>query len=444
MKTTMTDTALERAAAPAARAESGGTPGAEAGPRVIRVALAGCGTVGGALVRLLEGRRAAIERAHGIRFELARVLVRDAGKARPAPFPPDVLTTDLDAFLAAPADLVVEAVGGLEPAGRIAASALLHGRTFVTANKALIAERGPALAAIARERGGRLCYEAAVAGGVPVIRTLRDALPETGVRRVRGILNGTTNYLLSNMALGVPFATALEDARALGYAEADPTRDLDGRDAADKVAILAWLAFGADPATLSVHRRGLLPEPDRIAADAAAFGGVAKLLGECALEEDGVVAAVEPVAVAPDSAAAHTLGPENFLEVETEHSGTIRLSGPGAGGGATASAVLSDMIRRPAREAPASPPPLAAEDGRAHAWILSVRSGGNGGSPERFLRYLREAGVAPAAVREDARGGIVRARTEPCPRARILGAERALERRGLHPVLTRCERRMAP
>lgn len=406
-------------------------------PRVIRVALAGCGTVGGELVRLLDARAGALERSRGVRFQLTRVLVRDAGKARPAPLRRDLLTTDTEAFIASDADLVVEAIGGLEPAGRIAAAALTQGRTFVTANKALIADRGARLAAIAREHGGRLFYEAAVAGGVPVIRMLRDALPETGIQSIRGILNGTTNYLLTRMAEGADFEEALAEARALGFAEADSRRDLDGRDAADKVRILAWLAFGTEPPTLPVHRRGLFPHPDRIAADAAAFGGVARLIGECVLEGEGVFATVEPVIVGRRSAAANTLGADNLVEVETLHNGTVRLSGPGAGGAPTASALLSDMVHHVVPEPPAPAPRRSIADGRAHVWVLSARSGAGGSDGDRLLDRLRKDGMEVRSVRRDAAAGLVRVRTEPCVRARILEVEEALEREGLDPVLTR-------
>lgn len=409
------------------------------GPRVIRVALAGCGTVGGQLVELLEARTAAIERSRGVRFQLTRVLVRDGGKCRPAPLRRELLTTDPDAFMETESDVVVEAIGGLDPAGRIAAAALRQGRTFVTANKALIADRGPSLAAIAREHGGRLYYEAAVAGGVPVIRTLRDALPETGIQSIRGILNGTTNYLLTRMAEGAAFAEALTESRTLGFAEADSSRDLDGRDAADKVRILAWLAFGTEPPTLPVHRRGLLPHPDRIAADAADFGGVARLMGECVLEGEGVLATVEPVIVSRRSAAANTVGADNMVEVETVHNGTIRLSGPGAGGAPTASALLSDMVHHVVREPRVPASRLPASDERAHVWVISARSGAGGGDGDRLVDLLREAGIEVPSVRSDAAAGVVRVRTESCVRARILDVEEALEREGLEPVLTRYE-----
>ncbi|MFL5540613.1 MAG: homoserine dehydrogenase, partial [Longimicrobiaceae bacterium] len=208
------------------------------GPRVVRVALAGCGVVGGELVRLLAHGADEIRARHGLRFELAAVLVKHPGLPRPGELPRGVLTTDVDAFLRADAEVWVEAIGGRDPALRIARAVLGAGRRLVTANKALLAEHGPALAALARRSGARLDFESAVAGGIPVIRALRDSLGMTGIESVRGVLNGTTNYVLSRLAEGWRYADALADAQAKGFAEASPARDLSGEDAADKLRIL--------------------------------------------------------------------------------------------------------------------------------------------------------------------------------------------------------------
>lgn len=419
---------------------------APAGIRLVRVALAGCGTVGNELVRLLRLRGDAIERAHGIRFELARVLVRDPARARPEPVASHLITSDLDAFLddAADADVVVEAIGGLEPAARIAGVALEHGRVFVTANKALVAEKGGQLQESARRGGGSLLYEAAVAGGVPVIRMLRGPLTQTEIRGVRGILNGTSNYLLTRMTAGQRFEAALSEARARGFAEADPSRDLDGRDAADKIRILAWLAFGVDPADVRVRRRGLLPRPDRLVADAAAVGGVVRLLAECtgrAGADDQVEATVEPVILPPDSHAARTEGADNLVAVDTAHSGVIRISGPGAGGAATASAVLADMIHG----GTAGDPPVFSHAGTGalpptHTglprWVLSLEARlGTAALPA----ILREEGVEVARSIVDTGGQLLRVLTTPCESDRVLAVEQRLEEQRLAPLVTRVE-----
>lgn len=412
----------------------------DTGTRTVRVALAGCGVVGGELLRLLRDRSSAIERTHALRYHVVRVLVRDTRRPRPAALPADLLTTDVDSFLATDADLVVEAIGGLEPAGRIARHALARRRGFITANKALVAAHGEELAALARQGGAPLSYEAAVAGGVPVIRVLRESLPQAGVQAIRGILNGTTNFILTRMSRGVPFAVALSEAQANGFAEADPTRDLNGQDAADKIAILAWQAFGTLPERLRVHRTGLLPDPDRIVGDAAALGGTAKLVAECVRLPTGVAASVEPVVVARDSAFARASAEENLIEIDTDSSGTIRLSGPGAGGGPTASAILSDMLRAAPAPAPAqggSDGLVSAPDTRPHRWAVSVR----GSARERaaLLRAADRARVGVTEAGEERGSGITRVLTTPLTRARAGLLARALEAAGLRPVVLRFE-----
>jgi homoserine dehydrogenase len=403
--------------------------------RTVRVGLAGCGTVGGALLHLLRERGPAIEKEHGLRFQIVGILVRDPQRPRPIPPMDGLFTNEPDSFLAADADLVVEALGGLDPAARIARHTLDTGRAFVTANKALIAVHGQELARLARRRHAPLAFEAAVAGGVPVVRVLREAVSPTEVRGIRGILNGTANYILTRMSDGASFDSALRDAQAAGFAEADPTRDLDGRDAADKIAILAWLAFGISPDRLRVDRAGLLPEPDRTVADAAALGGVARLVAECARLPQGVTASVEPAIVPPDSALARAAAEENLVGIDTGTSGTISLSGPGAGGRPTASAILADMLRSP--KPPASSPPEALEsvpDPRRRRWAISLR--GTRRVASTVDRVLEGTGIEVARV--DGRDpGTQRLVTAPATRARARRLARELERVGLRPVVTR-------
>ena len=404
--------------------------------RTVRVALAGCGIVGGELVRILHHAAAETRARHGLRFELVCVLVAHGDRPRPAELDRALLTTDLAAFLAADADVVVEAIGGVEPALTIARTALRRGRRLVTANKALIAAHGPELAALARRHGGRLDFESAVAGGIPILRTLREPLSLTGIRTVRGILNGTTNFILSRLEDGWTFADALARAQALGFAEADPSRDLSGEDAADKVRILAWLAFGVEPARLQLRRRGLGGDPERLARAARALGGTARLVAEAARLPEGVVASVEPVLVSAAGELGRTRDEENVVLVESEWNGRVRLAGPGAGGGPTASALLGDLVRSARRQRaihPSAAPSVA--DRRAHAWAVAV---GRGAAAEDALRATLDR--VEVEVDRIVRGeGVSVMRTRPAAWPRIGLAVRAMEAQGLAPAVLRVD-----
>lgn len=403
--------------------------------RTVRVALAGRGAVGGALLRLLQDRAASIEQAHAVRFEVVRVLARDPDRRRPAPVPAGTLTTDLEAFTNTDADLVVEAIGGLEPARQIALRALTSGCGFVTANKALVAAHGLELETLAWRRGGPLSYEAAVAGGVPVIRVLRESLRQSGIRAIRGILNGTTNFILARMGEGLSFEAGLQEARARGFAEADPTRDLNGQDAADKIAILAWEAFGVPPGQLPIHRAGLLPHPDRIVADARALDATARLVAEAVRLPDGVAAAVEPTLVDPRSAYGATIGEENLVVIETQSNGTIRLAGPGAGGEPTASALLSDMLGAVQRADPGGAE--TTRDRRALRWAVSVTGGVRGLAT--LERTAERARVAIDVIESGGGSDPTRALVHAAQRSKMALLERALEAAGVQPVLLRWE-----
>lgn len=320
------------------------TPAART-PRVVRVALAGCGTVGTSLVSLIRRQHGQFEMRHGVRFELARILVRDPAKDRGIAIPRQLLTTSVEEFLAADADVVVEVIGGFDPAERVVRGALAAGRQVVTANKALIATHGPALQRQADAHGSSLNFEAAVGGGVPVVRTLRSDLGGHGVRTITGILNGTTNFLLTALADGVGYADALADAQAKGFAEADPSRDLQGLDAADKIRILAWLAWGVDPSEQQVLVEPLPPNPEPLTRQALQRNGVLKYLAGGVRGEDGAVRAwVRPVIVPADHAFARVRDEENAVHIDSDSLGVLRLQGKGAGGNATASAVLGDLL----------------------------------------------------------------------------------------------------
>lgn len=314
----------------------------------IRVAIAGCGTVGGALLDLLARHGRALERRAGVRFVVTRVLVRDIFLPRSTAVDRSLLTADLDEFLAAPVDVVVEAIGGTIDAESIARRTLTRGRRLITANKALLRVAGPSLAELARmhgESGAALDFEAAVGGGVPIVRLLRESLAGQGISAVRGVLNGTTNYILTRLERGSTFADALRNAQRAGFAEADPTRDLDGIDAADKVALLAWLAFGADPSRLEVRRRGLTPEIAAEARDAARNGRVLRLVATAVRVGDGIHANVGPKVLHRDDPLARAVDEQNVIQLESESSGTVTVSGAGAGGPATASSLLADLLR---------------------------------------------------------------------------------------------------
>jgi homoserine dehydrogenase len=346
-------------------------------PRTVRVALAGCGVVGGGLVRLLDESATAIAARFGVRFDLTRVLVRDVHRDRNLPLDSRLFTNDLNAFLAHDADVVIEAVGGDEPARTIASAALKRGIKVITANKELVASHGDSLSALALENEGGLDFGAAVGGSAPVISTLRDLVGASAPLSVRGILNGTSNYVITLIERGASIETAVASARERGLAESDCTRDLDGRDAAAKLAIIAWVTFGIRPGGLQVRRTPLVPGLDRLVRLATVEGARVRLIAECTqLPGHSVAAAVEPVIVAAESAFGRTTLEENRVEVDLGWPSPLSVSGPGAGGRPTAAALLSDLLR-------VSPPPndrgagatqfTSVVDPRAHRWLVTAQ-----------------------------------------------------------------------
>ncbi len=317
--------------------------------RVLRVALAGCGHVGGSLLDLLG------ERTVGdadVEVRVTRVLVRDADRARPsldtavarAIAPTTARITDPSALLDDDIDVLVEAIGGTTTARTLVESALRRGIRVVTANKALLGERGAALQALARSTNTRLDFEGAVCGAIPIVRCLRNGAAGVGITSVSGILNGTSNFVLEQVAGNARLADAIATAQRLGYAEADPTRDLSGEDTEDKLRILAWLAFGVAPDSLVVARRGLDAESAAWATQVAAAGDCVKLIARCERVDGQLVAHIAPTRVPGDDAWAHVAGPFNRIVVESASAGALVFQGPGAGGRATAGAVLSDLL----------------------------------------------------------------------------------------------------
>ncbi len=319
----------------------------------LRVALLGCGVVGSEVVRLLREQAADLSARVGVPLEVAGIAVRRLDRDR-AGIDPGLLTTDAQSLVTRDdVDLVVEVIGGIEPARSLMLEAMKTGKSVVTANKALLAEDGETLFAAAREYGADLYYEAAVAGAIPLLRPLRESLVGDHVHRVLGIVNGTTNYILDQMDThGAGFNEALEEAQALGYAEADPTADVEGFDAAAKAAILAQLAFHTPVTAADVHREGITEVTAADVSGAKEMDSVVKLLAICERVPDedgrnggrGVSVRVYPAMIPRSHPLASVRGAFNAVFVEAESAGSLMFYGAGAGGAPTASAVLGDLV----------------------------------------------------------------------------------------------------
>jgi homoserine dehydrogenase len=316
--------------------------------RTIRIGLLGCGNVGGALVPLIERQADTIEARTGLRLEITRVAVRNMSRDRGITLADGILTRDaMDVVTDPDVDLVVEVIGGIEPARELIATALAAGKPVVTGNKELLANVGTELFALADEHGVDLLFEAAVAGGIPLIRPLRESLRGEPVTRVMGILNGTTNFILSKMSEeGAEYGEALAEAQELGYAERDPTADVEGFDAGAKAAIIATIAFGAKVVAGDVYHEGISGITAADIAVAKRLGYVVKLLGIA--ERDpatgDVAVRVHPAMVPLHHPLAAVRESFNAVFVEGDAVGQLMFYGRGAGGNPTASAVLGDVI----------------------------------------------------------------------------------------------------
>ena len=314
----------------------------------VRVALLGCGNVGGALADILLTRTDDVAARTGLRFELVGIAVAHPDKPRPSSINSELVGTDAAALVArADVDVVVEVIGGLHPAHELVEAALRNGKPVVTANKALLAVAGAELAEVAAAAGVDLLYEAAVAGAIPVIRPLRESLAGEQIVRVMGIVNGTTNYILTRMEEeGASYDVVLKEAQQLGLAERDPSADVDGHDAAAKAAILASLAFGSDVVDADVHREGISGLSAADVAYANKLGYSVKLLAVAELVDGGpeVSVRVHPAMVPRTHPLASVRGVFNAVFVEGAVSGELMLYGRGAGGGPTASAMLGDLV----------------------------------------------------------------------------------------------------
>ena len=317
----------------------------------LKVAVLGCGSVGSQVVRLLTEQAADLRARVGAPVELVGIAVRRLDAPRDVEIADGLLTTDAEGLVSrGDLDLVVEVIGGIEPARSLILAALDNGASVVTANKALLAEDGPTLFEAADKAGRDLYYEAAVAGAIPIVRPLRESLAGDRVTRVLGIVNGTTNFILDKMdTAGSGFSEALEEAQELGYAEADPTADVEGFDAAAKAAILASLAFHSRVTAADVHREGITDVTAADIASAQEMGCVVKLLSICELRptsggDDAVAVRVHPAMIPREHPLASVREAYNAVFVESEAAGQLMFYGPGAGGAPTASAVLGDLV----------------------------------------------------------------------------------------------------
>jgi homoserine dehydrogenase len=313
--------------------------------KTLKIALLGCGNVGTQVARLLREEADDLAVRVGARLEVAGIAVRRLDRPRPG-IDPGLLTTDAMELATRPdVDIVVEVVGGIEPARSVLLAALKLGKSVVTANKALLAEYGEEIHAAARATGGDLYYEAAVAGAIPILRPLRESLAGDTVHRVLGIVNGTTNFILDRMdSSGADFSESLEEAQELGYAEPDPTADVEGFDAAAKAAILAGLAFHTRVTASDVYREGITEVTAADIASAKMLGRIVKLLAICERSGDGVAVRVHPAMIPRSHPLAAVGGAYNAVFVDAESAGQLMFYGAGAGGTPTASAVLGDIV----------------------------------------------------------------------------------------------------
>src|SRR3954454_4819385 len=318
-----------------AASDPGGSP--------LRVALLGCGVVGSEGARLLTEQAVDLQARGGRRLDLVGLAVRRGNRTRPG-IDPALFTTDAEGLVARPdIDLVIEVIGGIEPARSLILTALGHGASVVTANKALLAEDGATLFAAAEQAKADLYFEASVAGAIPIIRPLRESLVGDEITSVTGIVNGTTNFILDKMdSDGAGFSDTLTEAQELGYAEADPTADVEGFDAAAKAAILASLAFHTRVTAADVYREGITEVTSSDIASAKAMNSVVKLLAICEMDpvSKKVSARVHPAMIPRSHPLAGVREAYNAVFIESESAGQLMFYGPGAGGSPTASAAL--------------------------------------------------------------------------------------------------------
>ena len=312
----------------------------------IGLGLLGCGTVGTAVIRLLQDHGEEIAGRAGWRPRVTRVGVQDPARERGVPLPSDAFTTDLESIVRDPAvQIVVELMGGIEPARSLIHEGLRNGKHVVTANKELLANHGAELFEATADAGVQIAFEAAVGGGIPLVRPIRESLAGEQIARVMGILNGTTNYILTRMTEdAMAYADALGEAQTLGYAERDPTDDVEGDDAAAKCAILATIAFDSNVTADDVFREGITAVTHEDISFADRLGHVVKLLAVAELEDGQVAARVHPTMIPREHPLAAVRESFNAVFVEGDHVGELMFYGRGAGGDPTATAVVGDIV----------------------------------------------------------------------------------------------------
>ncbi len=393
----------------------------------LRVALLGCGVVGSAVAKLLTQHSADLNARIGRPLELVGIAVRRGGRDRSdTGVDPALFTTDASSLVTR-ADIVVEVIGGIEPARSLILAAMAAGASVVTANKALLAEDGPALYAAAEAHGVDLYYEAAVAGAIPLLRPLRESLAGDDVDKVIGIVNGTTNYVLDKMdTLGSGFTDALSQAQALGYAEADPTADVEAFDAAAKAAILASLAFHSRVAGDKVHREGISEVSAADVAAAREMGHVVKLLAICerirSPHGDAISVRVHPAMIPRTHPLAGVREAFNAVFVSCQAAGELMFYGRGAGGDPTASAVLGDIVavarhltgggRGPGESAYANLPVVGIGDAMTR-YHISLDVADRPGVLASVAQAFAAQGVSIETVRQQAIPGAVGESGEP-------------------------------
>jgi homoserine dehydrogenase len=383
----------------------------------LKIGIAGLGTVGASVIRLIDRQRAALASRCGRSIKVVAVSARSRGKRRDVDIrqfrwcsDPAALATDGEI------DVFVELIGGEDdPAKSAISAALLAGKSVVTANKALLARHGVKLAGIAEKNHVALNFEAAVGGAIPIVKTVREGLAGNSLSRIYGILNGTCNYILSRMEQEkIDFAECLRDAQRLGYAEADPTFDVEGHDTAQKLAILASLAFGTKVDESAVYVEGISSiAPDDLAW-ADELGYRVKLLGVAVKTEKGIEQRVHPTMVRKDTAIAQVMGVTNAVTIDADAMAPLTLVGPGAGGAATASAVVSDIgdIARGVRTAPFGRPsarlvatakaPMQRHEG---GYYIRLRAVDKPGTAASIAKRLAEQNISLESIVQRHRGG---------------------------------------
>ncbi len=379
--------------------------------QVVRVGVLGLGTVGSGVAEILDKHRGIISARAGVEIELSRALVRNKRRKRVGPAGEIALTTKASDIVGADdIDIVVELMGGMEPAFEYMTAALAAGQTVVTANKAIVAEHGSKLIKAAAKAKRDVHFEAAVAGGIPIIRTLREALASDQVTQITGILNGTTNYIVEAMANGRSYEAALSKAQELGFAEADPTLDVSGRDAADKLSILMGLSFGTSIRPSRIRTVGITELTQEMMEDAAGLGYALKLLASAERTQDGAVqAGVFPYFVPLGHELSAVPEAQNAIFVVSDSLGSTLYQGPGAGGLPTGSAVVADIIEAGRNVAGKSRgrlsvggvkrgPKLASPADAVTAWYLRLCVIDEPGVLASITKLLADEGISLATV----------------------------------------------